>query len=424
MIIRFFILFISLIFSIGSFSQNSTLILNGILHIGNGETIPSAFISIKNGIISKVGNSLTTSYNKTEWDTIIDAKGKHIYPAFVAPNTTLGLTEIDAVRATRDFREVGFFNPHIRSQIAYNVESKVMSTVLTNGVLICQPTPRGGRISGSSSVMKLHGWNWQDATILKDDGVHVNWPIVNWKRKDPSKNGLTIKYKQELSELEAFFCLALNYTTKKNIDSTDIRLEAMKKCFNGDRRVYFHANEIQQILDIISFVKKFKIKHPVIVGGYDAPIAGKRLKDAKIPVMVRRTHNLPDMSDDPIDYCFRLPSMLKKHGILFCLENSGDMEAMNARNIPFLAGTTTSYGLKEEEAIEAISLSTCKILGIDKKYGSIEKGKSATFFISDGNALDMRTNNVSTIFVDGKTVSTKNFQFNLYNKYKNKYQNQ
>ena len=424
MIIRFFILFISLIFSIGSFSQNSTLILNGILHIGNGETIPSAFISIKNGIISKVGNSLTTSYNKTEWDTIIDAKGKHIYPAFVAPNTTLGLTEIDAVRATRDFREVGFFNPHIRSQIAYNVESKVMSTVLTNGVLICQPTPRGGRVSGSSSVMKLHGWNWQDATILKDDGVHVNWPIVNWKRKDPSKNGLTIKYKQELSELEAFFCLALNYTTKKNIDSTDIRLEAMKKCFNGDRRVYFHANEIQQILDIISFVKKFKIKNPVIVGGYDAPIAGKRLKDAKIPVMVRRTHNLPDMSDDPIDYCFRLPSMLKKHGILFCLENSGDMEAMNARNIPFLAGTTTSYGLKEEEAIEAISLSTCKILGIDKKYGSIEKGKSATFFISDGNALDMRTNNVSTIFVDGKTVSTKNFQFNLYNKYKNKYQNQ
>ena len=424
MIIRFFILFISLIFSIGSFSQNSTLILNGILHIGNGETIPSAFISIKNGIISKVGNSLTTSYNKTEWDTIIDAKGKHIYPAFVAPNTTLGLTEIDAVRATRDFREVGFFNPHIRSQIAYNVESKVMSTVLTNGVLICQPTPRGGRVSGSSSVMKLHGWNWQDATILKDDGVHVNWPIVNWKRKDPSKNGLTIKYKQELSELEAFFCLALNYTSKKNIDSTDIRLEAMKKCFNGDRRVYFHANEIQQILDIISFVKKFKIKHPVIVGGYDAPIAGKRLKDAKIPVMVRRTHNLPDMSDDPVDYCFRLPSMLKKHGILFCLENSGDMEAMNARNIPFLAGTTTSYGLKEEEAIEAISLSTCKILGIDKKYGSIEKGKSATFFISDGNALDMRTNNVSTIFVDGKRVSTKNFQFNLYNKYKNKYQNQ
>ena len=258
---RFFLLFISLIFSNGSFSQSSALILNGILHIGNGETIPSAFISIKNGIISKVGNSLTTSYNKTEWDTIIDAKGKHIYPAFIAPNTTLGLTEIDAVRATRDYREVGFFNPHIRSQIAYNVESKVMSTVLTNGVLICQPTPRGGRVSGSSSVMKLHGWNWQDATILKDDGVHVNWPIVNWKRKAPSKNGLTKKYKQELSELESFFCLALNYSAKKNIDSTDIRLEAMKKCFNGDRRVYFHANEIQQLLDIISFVEKFKIKH-------------------------------------------------------------------------------------------------------------------------------------------------------------------
>jgi len=419
----FLLIFCFFFYSIG-FSQDKVLILNGFLHIGNGDTIPSALISIENGIITKVGNSLTTSYKLNEWDTIINAKNKHIYPGFVAPNTTLGLTEIDAVRATRDYREVGSLNPHIRSQIAYNVESKVMSTVLTNGVLICQATPRGGRVSGSSSVMKLNGWNWQDATIHKDDGIHVNWPVVNWKRNDPEKNGLTKEYENEVKQLGDFFCLAKKYAEKKEkTDSIDIRLEAMKKCFSQNRRIYFHANEIQQILDVISFVEKYKIKYPVIIGGYDAPIAGKRLKDANIPVMIKRVHSLPDMADDPIDYVFKLPSLLKENGILFCLENSGDMEAMNARNIPFLAGTASSYGLSNEEAIEAISLSACKILGIDNKYGSIEKGKSATFFISDGNALDMMTNNVTNIFIDGKIVSTENFQSTLYQKYQNKYKN-
>lgn len=98
------------------------------------------------------------------------------------------------------------------------------------------------------------------------------------------------------------------------------------------------------------------------------------------------------------------------------------MEAMNARNLPFQAGTAMAYGLSEEEAIRAISLSTCEILGIDKNYGTIEVGKSATLFVSKGSALDMRTNQVSTILIQGKFVPVDNFQTELYNKYKLKYE--
>ena len=147
-----------------------TLLINGYLHVGNGKVMPTSEIGISKGKIVSIKNAMTSTYDPSDWDTIINIEGQHVYPGFIAPNSTLGLTEIDAVRATRDFQDVGEFNPHVRTQIAFNVESNVIETVLSNGVLFSQATPRGGAISGTSSVMFLAGWNWEDATVLKDDG--------------------------------------------------------------------------------------------------------------------------------------------------------------------------------------------------------------------------------------------------------------
>jgi len=81
-----------------------------------------------------------------------------------------------------------------------------------------------------------------------------------------------------------------------------------------------------------------------------------------------------------------------------------------------------AYGLSEEEAVRSVSLSACEIMGVDKKYGSVEVGKSATLFISKGNALDMMTNDVQVALIDGKFVNLTNFQEELYLKYKKKYE--
>ena len=408
-----------------SAQPSKILLLDGFLHVGNGETIDHALIGIKNGVITEVGNSLVNSYNNNDWDTIINLENKHIYPGFVAANSTLGLTEIDAVRATRDFNETGSLNPHVRTQIAYNVESKVISTVMTNGVLLCQATPRGGIISGTSSVMSLIGWNWEDATIYANDGIHVNWPSSLqgggwWAEPAPKKQNEN--YSLQLKELNDFFELAKTYAfASKNDVEYDQRLDAIKACFTEEKRVYFHADEIQQINDIIEFSKKFDVKFPVIIGGYEAHLLGSRMRDSKIPVMIRRIHSLPENDDDPVDQSFKLPCLLKKEGIFFSIQNAGDMEAMNARNLPFQAGTAMAHGLTEEEAVEAISLSPCKIMGIDKKYGSIEKGKSATLFVSEGNALEMKTNKATLILLNGKFAPTTNFQYDLYKKYSDKY---
>jgi len=405
-----------------AFSQR-ILIVNGYLHPAEGQEITSSLLEIENGRIKAIKNALSNSYNAKEWDTIIDASDHHIYPGFVAGNSTLGLTEIDAVRATNDFREVGEFNPHVRSQIAFNVESKVVETVKTNGVLLVQATPRGGFISGSSSIMTTGGWNWEDATVLSDDGVHINWPnppYENMKKGEDDLNKGEKRYLDEVREIQQFFKSARAYATGKGTEH-DLRLEAMKDCFTGTKRTYFHANDIRQLSDVLEFCTDFSLKFPVIIGGNDAYMLGQRLVDARIPIMLNRLHRLPERDEDPIDLPFCLPAILSKMGVTFCLQNAGGMEAMNARNLPFLAGTAQAYGLTELEALRAITITPCEIMGIDKSFGSIEVGKSATLFISKGPALDIKTNQVTTVLLNGKLESIQNFQEELYLKYQKKY---
>jgi imidazolonepropionase-like amidohydrolase len=99
----------------------------------------------------------------------------------------------------------------------------------------------------------------------------------------------------------------------------------------------------------------------------------------------------------------------------------GDMEAMQSRNLPFLAGYSVAYGLTKEQALQSITLNAAKILGIDNLVGSLETNKLASLVISDGDLLDIKSNKVIAAFINGKPVNLVNEQQLLYEKYKTKY---
>lgn len=403
---------------------HSILIVNAKAHIGNGKVIDKAAIGIIDGKIIQVSNALTFKVQENKWDTIIDATGQELYPGFIAANTTIGLTEIDAVRATNDFRETGYINPNIRSLIAFNIDSKIIYTIRTNGILSCQSVPRGGLISGTSSVFGLDGWNWEDAVYLKDDGVHINWPKKYTKTgwwAEPGQIKENMKYLKTINVLVEFFKESKVYLSKKNTSELNLKKEAMRQVFEGEQRVYFHAEFAPEINDLIDFSRTFKLKHPVLVGGYDANFLVDRLKENKFSIMLTNPHSLPKFDGELPSVNFKLASMLIEKNILFCIQNRGNMDVMNARNLPFLAGTAMSYGLSEEDAITSISLNVAKILGIDNKIGSIEIGKDATLFISKGNALEMMTNNVVFAMIKGQFIELTNHQMQLEKKYLTKY---
>lgn len=415
-----FFFFLSLSALAQSKKQKSILFVNGTAHIGTGEVINKSVIGIQNGKLVLVGNALVIKYDPTKFDTIIDITGKHVYPGFIGSNSTLGLVEIDAVRATIDTDETGVFNPNVRTMISYNTDSKVIPTVRTNGVLLVQATPRGGFLSGTSSVMTTAGWNWEDAVAKTDDGVHLNWPGY-YSGNTPASPGTLTPYQKQCEEIKTFFTQAQAYCNMVDPVEKDLRFEAMRDVFAGKSRLYFHAQFAKEIIDAVNFCRDLSIANPVLVGGYDSWRLTDMLKENKVSVMLRRTHELPAREDDDIDLPFKTAYLLQQAGVLFCIQNEGDQEATGLRNLPFQAGTCVAYGLTAEQALQSITLNPAKILGIDKEFGSIETGKNATLFISSGDALDMRTNKVQHIIVKGQFVSTTNHQDELNKKFSDKY---
>jgi imidazolonepropionase-like amidohydrolase len=403
------------------------LILNGTAHIGNDSVIKNSLIGIKDGKIMLVADATTAKIDESAYEERIDATGKQIYPGIIAPNSTLGLTEIEAVRATNDFREVGTTLPNVRSLIAYNTDSKIIPTVRGNGILMAQVTPRGGLVSGTSSIVMLDGWNWEDAAYRIDDGIHINWPQLQSRRytdEDNTTLGPYEKNKEYVKQtdiLKKLFADAKAYNESSGKVESNLRFEAMKGLFNGTQTLYIHSNYVKEMIEAVNFVKQNKIAKAVIVGGRESWMIADLLKENNIAVMISRVHELPDRTEDDVDQPYKLPAILQKAGVLFCLNNEGDMEAMGARNIPFLAGTAAAYGLTKEQALRAVTLNTAKILGIDKTTGSLETGKDATLFISTGDALDMKSNNVEKAFVRGNSIDLNNDQKVLYEKYKSRY---
>ncbi|PWL38347.1 amidohydrolase [Flagellimonas aquimarina] len=388
-------------------------------HIGNGTIVENCTVVFENGKITAIGGPEVE--NKGQ---IITAEGKHIYPGFIAPGKSLGLVEVNAVRASNDQDEIGDIIPHIRSIIAYNAESKVVESMRPNGVLLGQITPKGGRISGTSSIVQFDAWNWEDAAVKMDDGIHLNWPAIfrrgRWWMGEPSGFIPNKDYQKQADEVKSFMNNANAYG-KDKVKERNAAFAAMQGVFNGTKRLYIYADGEKEMMDAITTAKKSGAENIVLVGGYHAHKISDFLKEHNIPVLVNFTHTLPKFDDDDYDFTFKLPKLLLEAGLLVGLQNASASN-FQTRNLPFYAGQVVAQGLEKEKALQMLTGNTAKILGIDSDYGTLEVGKSATLFISEGDALDMRTNRLSRAFIDGRDISLETHQTKLWKRYMGKYE--
>lgn len=391
------------------------LIMNATAHIGNGTVIANSLIGIEGGKIVLVADATVAKIDVAKYPIVIQAAGKHVYPGFIAPLTSLGLVEISAVRSTNDVAETGEMNPHVRSLIAYNTDSRVIPTVRSNGVLLAQITPEGGTISGQSSVVQLDAWNWEDAAYRTDDGIHLNWPNpYSGRGSAPKRNE---DYPKQVEDLKRYFAEAKAYCAKTSVESKNLRFEAMRGLFDGTKTLYVGVNRARPITEAVMFAKQAGL-HIVITGGYDAWQVADLLKAEKVSVILQQTQSLPNGDDADISQSYKNPGLLFKAGVPFASSINGSWQL---HNLAFQAGQAVGYGLPYEEAVRSLTLATAIILGIDKTVGSLEIGKDATLFISIGDALDMRTCVIERAFIQGRDISLDNKQKELYRKYKAKY---
>jgi imidazolonepropionase-like amidohydrolase len=405
--------------------KGKIFISGGTLHLGNGQVIENGSIEIDNGKIIQIGPGLSPGAG----DKVIDAKGKQVYPGLILPITDLGLKEIaEGVRGSNDYEEIGDLNPDIRSIVAYNTDSKITNVVRSNGILLANITPEGGSISGSSSIVQLDAWNYQDASYKLDQGIHLNMPnfISRPRRFGGGAGGFrpeagedpTTASLQKVEELKRFFREAKAYLAESAHAHTNIKFEAVKGLFNHQQKLYVHAEQVKQMLIAVDFAKEFGFD-VVLVGASECWQIADLLAQNHIAVILDQEHALPATEDDDIDQPFKTPAVLQKAGVLFALNDRH--EESRYRNLPFNAGVAAAYGLTKEQALQAITLSTARILGIDDRTGSLETGKDANIVISEGDILDMRTSIVTYALIQGREISLENKGTQLYQRYKYKY---
>lgn len=390
-------------------------IVGATAHLGTGQAIENSLIAFENGKITVVAPFSGQDISKYK---VIQAQGKHVYPGFIAPDTNLGLIEIGQTPATQDYAEIGDINPNVRALIAYNTDSQVTPTVRGMGVLIAQIVPSSGVLSGQSSVVQLDAWNWEDAAYLADDGVHVSFP--NRQRFSFATFGLddNPQYDEQIKSLKDFLSDAKSYCGNKSAGKEiNLKLEAMCGLFDGSKRFFVHANSAQDMTQAILMAKEYGMKL-VIVGGADAWMMTEQLKTNNVAVILGSTQALPGRIDDDVDLPFKAPRLLHEAGVTYCLGHEGYWQY---RNLSFQAGQAVGFGLPYEEAVAAITLNTAKILGIADRAGSLEVGKDAILFVSDGDALDSRSDMVTHAFIQGREIDLNNKQKVLYEKFKEKY---
>ncbi len=399
------------------------LIQGGTIHTISHGILENADILFVDGKITSVGHNLDIPAEAE----IIDASGQHVFPGLISAGSTLGLQEIGAVRATRDYAEVGAVNPNVRANVSYNPDSELIPITRSNGILLALSVPRSGLISGTSSLMMLDGWTWEDATLKHPVGLHLFWPSMNvpkphsGKKKKKEDSDSRLKSIQKIDDLiqESRAYAQLKITESPSFKH-DLRLEGMLPVITGDIPMFIHANEVRQIEAAVYWAERQSVKM-VLVGGKDSWRVTQLLKDREIPVIYTQTHSTPMRRFEQYDQAFITPSQLYAAGVKFCISNSeSPFQTPHIRNLPYHAAKAASYGLSWKEALRSITLSPAEILGVEDKVGSLEASKDATFFIADGDILDVRTQ-VNMSFIQGRRVDLSDRHKTLYSKYRNKY---
>jgi len=398
-------------------------IINGTVHVGNGTVIQNGTIEVSNGKIVNVGANLLPASGAK----VVNAAGKHVYPGLILPSSDLGLKEIGSgVRGSNDVEEIGDLNPSIRSIVAYNTDSKFINVLKAQGILLAGVTPQGGTISGSSSVVQTDAWNWEDAAYKMDGAIHMNMPSFfvrpgGGRRRGgagaPAGNPIK-EAEAKVEEIKLFFRQAKAYATENTHAEANLKMEAVQGLFSKKQKLFIHADQVKQMMIAIDFVKDFNFD-VVIVGGSESYQVADMLKANNIAVILGQQHSLPTMEDDDVDQPYKTPAALQKAGVLFALNDEDG--TTRYRNLSYNAGTAATYGLTKEEALQSITLSAAKILGIDQTTGSLEVGKDANIVISEGDILDMKSSSVEKAFIQGREVSLDNKQHQLYERYKQKY---
>jgi imidazolonepropionase-like amidohydrolase len=401
--------------------QRPVALVGATLHPVSGAPISAGVLVFEGGRISAVG----PAGSQPAGAELIDLSGRHVYPGFLHPLSQLGLTEVGSVRGTVDTTEIGEINPHLRAEVAVNADSLLLPVAMSGGVLTAHVYPRGGTFTGTSAVIRLAGWNWQDMTLATPVGMHLRFPEVT-----PARSGEETKEDQgeedkKVRELTRIVGEARAYAQgrraaeagKAPAFDVDPRFAALAPVVEGMLPLFVHAESKLQIEKALDWTAEQGFARRILVAGPGAAYLADRLAADHVPVILTGVLVQPSRDFEPYDFAYAAPAQLHAAGVRFAIAGGDPSEA---RNLPFHAAMAAAFGLPKDEALASVTLRPAEILGVADRLGSLEPGKDATVFVADGDPLEIRTR-IERAWIAGREIDlSQHHQKRLYEKYRNR----
>jgi imidazolonepropionase-like amidohydrolase len=396
--------------------RGSYAITNAKIVTVTGAEIPRGTVVIgADGKIAAVGANVAVPAGAK----VTDANGLTVYPGMMDAGTSMGLAEIpQGAASTVDVAEVGSFNPNAQAIFGLNPHSAHVAVTRVVGITHVASSPNGGIISGQSAIVNLAGWTAPEMQVVPRSALVINLPRSGFAGRGFGGGGGAGQANtqdanrvrdRQMDSLRAILRDAEAYGNAIDAAEKDKSLPRMKRdvilaslvpAVRGQMPVIFTADRPADIRAAVSFAKEMKLK-PVILGGGDSWQIADYLKQNDVPVLVTGVMDLPRREDDPYDANYSIPAKLQRAGVKFAV-TSGDGGA-EARNLPYIAGMASAFGLPKDEALKSVTLYPAQIMGVGDKFGSIEVGKIANLVVTDGDLLEARTN-TKYLFIDGRPV--------------------
>ena len=408
----------------GAASSGAALlaITNARIHPVTSPPIVNGTILIRGSRIEAVGSNLTVPAGAR----VVDAAGADVYPGFIDAGTNMGLDE----PGPRGFDDVGELierNPHLRTRVAFHVESDAIPVARVNGITTVAVVQSGGIFGGEVPVMNLDGWTWEEATVRPNAGIQFTFPLMTTgggrggggRGGQPAAERTYDELRRErdrrLDEIVRLFDDVRAYAKAGAERTTDWSLEALVPVVEKKLPLITTANREQDIRDAVAFADRARI-NIVIAGGNEAAYVAPLLKERNIPVILGDRLTLPAREDDFHASSYQLAGALAKAGVKVAF-SSGD--STNSRLIPYNAAMSVAWGMDRNQALRALTIEAAEILGVADRLGSLEAGKDANLFIARGDPLEVRTQ-ITHILIAGKDVGLSNKHLSLYEKYINR----
>lgn len=405
--------------------SSSLLIHNATVHPVSDEhptAIEVGWVRFEDGRITEMGEGEPPQAAADD-ATLIDAQGLSLVPGFISGPSQIGLLEVEQVDATDDRREGASRSPEAAAWIAVNPDSDLIPVARAGGVLHTLAMPIGGTIPGRASVLRMDGWTTEDLALVRDAGMIVSWPVsapirASWMRRSGGAQRQDIEAR--LKAIDTWFDDAEAWAAARAADETtptDLRFVAMQPVLDGERPVFIRADSRGQIETALAWASDRGLR-PVIVGGSAAADCIPLLQRTGASVILTRVHRLPPSRHHAVDRSFTVATALQEAGVPFAI--GAEDEPAHEREIAHNAATAAAHGLSREAALHAITRGPAEIIGVGDRLGSIESGRSATFFLCEGDPLEV-VNQPMRAWIDGREIDLGDRQKRLYGKYREKY---